>query len=334
MSIHRYLARAGFLVLVLLAARHADAQLYQPFADLNFDPDYQLFAPAITEEYGDIGPPANTGVFFAYDRLYLNVTRPESANAPWEGDFTWANRISMGYMTDEDNGWLLTYWDINSANINRQTVAIGIDGSLIPLTRTENDMEIGGVELNKTFRLKRLHNGGYIEPYVGIRYIRIKDQFREDTLTLDDPFDPMEEIGTSVTGNVENHMYGGQVGVRAYNRHGHWILSGDFRAFGLQNHQSFYSETFTQTTVGDGSIADPFVTANSYNETDAQFQEFVVGGELRVEAAYEITREVSLRFGLEILYLGGGIGRGSQVLSFNNDDVTAAGLSFGFTVNR
>ena len=61
--------------------------------------------------------------------------------------------------------------------------------------------------------------------------------------------------------------------------------------------------------------------------------QFVWGGEVRAEAAYELTRDVSLRFGLEFIDLGQGIGRGNT-LQFNNQDVIMTGLTFGLTVNR
>jgi hypothetical protein len=61
--------------------------------------------------------------------------------------------------------------------------------------------------------------------------------------------------------------------------------------------------------------------------------QFCWGGELRGEAAYELTRDINLRVGFVFLDLGQGIGRG-DLLRFNNQAVQMAGVTFGFAVNR
>src|SRR5262245_14743255 len=105
MSMTRPIATLAALAMILGAAAAAQAQRFQPFIDPGyFSPDFQYFAPA---EVGDFGGKdwANTGIYFDYDKLYLNVTRPEgepSLFSPFEGDFTWGNRFEIGYMTDED----------------------------------------------------------------------------------------------------------------------------------------------------------------------------------------------------------------------------------------
>ena len=61
--------------------------------------------------------------------------------------------------------------------------------------------------------------------------------------------------------------------------------------------------------------------------------EFVWGGEVRGEASYELTRDISLRFGMVFIDLGQGIGR-SRSINDNREDVQIAGLTFGLTINR
>src|SRR6187549_2681861 len=101
MSLRRSIAwLAAWLATCGLAAT-ASAQRFQPFIDPGyFSLDFQYFAPA---EVGDFGGKdfANTGIYFDYDKLYLNVTRPDgepSLFSPFEGDFTWGNRYEIGYM--------------------------------------------------------------------------------------------------------------------------------------------------------------------------------------------------------------------------------------------
>jgi len=54
---------------------------------------------------------------------------------------------------------------------------------------------------------------------------------------------------------------------------------------------------------------------------------------LRAEAAYEVTRDFSLRFGFEVLQFGKGIGRGGD-MTRNTEAVTLYGFTFGALLNR
>ena len=72
----------------------------------------------------------------------------------------------------------------------------------------------------------------------------------------------------------------------------------------------------------------PFPTLNHANNA-----EFVWGGEIRMDATYELTRDVSLQGGFVLLDLGKGIGRGLTPTN-NSQDVMMVGVSLGFTVNR
>jgi hypothetical protein len=70
----------------------------------------------------------------------------------------------------------------------------------------------------------------------------------------------------------------------------------------------------------------------------------VWGGEVRGEAAYELTRDISLRFGFFLMDLGQGIGRSNVFRPFpladtrleskNNQDLFLGGATFGVTINR
>ena len=104
MSLIRPFAWLAALALVLGLAAPASAQYYSPFIDVGtFEPDFQFFAPAEVDDFGGPEPP-NTGVYFDYDRVYVDMNRPNGEPSLFSdtfGDFTWGNRYEIGYMTEE-----------------------------------------------------------------------------------------------------------------------------------------------------------------------------------------------------------------------------------------
>jgi len=209
MSISRFLLFGATLVVALVLAPNANAQQYTPFFDnWEFGHDFQPFAPVINEEYGYEPIPPNTGWFFAFDRVYLNVTRGAAADQSFNGDFTWGNRIELGYMTEEDHGWLLSAWELDGPTV----------GAPDETTPASNVGAFGGVELNKTWRCDPLHDGSIFEPFVGVRFLKFDDK---------------------TFGLVENHMIGGQLGARWYKQKGNFLLSGEVRGFPAHNYQFF-----------------------------------------------------------------------------------------------
>jgi hypothetical protein len=131
----------------------------------------------------------------------------------------------------------------------------------------------------------------------------------------------------------ENYMIGGQLGGRLFRQTGHWLLSADVRVFAVQNFQTLNRQQLSQITRYTALNGD--VELNQFNRVDtfAEAQEFVWGGEVRGEASYELTRDISLRFGMVFIDLGQGIGR-SRSINDNREDVQIAGLTFGLTINR
>ncbi len=105
---------------------------------------------------------------------------------------------------------------------------------------------------------------------------------------------------------IENNMLGGQVGVRLWQNVGRWKLSTDVRSFNAVNFQFYETEDYST---------------------------FVPAGELRAEAQYNLTRDVALRFGYNLLHFGDGVARNNNLVD-HMEDLTQHGVSFGFTVNR
>ncbi|MGH8245285.1 MAG: hypothetical protein ACREUU_02505, partial [Gammaproteobacteria bacterium] len=177
---------------------------FNPFIEPDrFDPDLQFFAPAQVSEFSG-GEPPNTGFYFTYDRLYLNVTRPRgdiSFTASDDGDFGWGNRIDGGFMGGDEVGWGFSAWHMDGPNvidfssqerlgrINEDDVPPGSGEEPILADRNPrryivadsvNTITMSSFELNRVWRRKQFHNGAVLEPFIGVRYETFKDYGRAD----------------------------------------------------------------------------------------------------------------------------------------------------------
>ncbi len=395
---HWLTVAAAALLLIAPSARAQHDPLphdYTPFIDpLAFNPDFQFFAPA---ELGDFGrpPEPNTGWFGAYNRMYIYVSRPDNHGAPpggnpstgnpyTDGDFTWGNRIDLGYMTEDDTGWWFTGIHIDGPNKYNVLVHPQInrfieegdgggggdddddddDGAAIfpirdrnnPLTGARdlflgdslNVADLSGFELNKVWRMDPLHNGGTLEPFVGFRYMKFIDFFRRESyIRLDETGIPLPlpsedevlERITVLTTDWENHMVGGQVGIRWAQPKGRWLLSGETRAFATQAFQDWHGRDLTLETLYDGGTTGAGVVAEHFRQID-EFDhnaEFVFGFDVRAESAFELTRDISLSLGAHIMHFAQGVARGPLPASdeeFDPQDLTMVGFTFGVTINR
>ena len=116
MSISRFTCLLVAAIMSTALASGAYGQKYQPFINPDtFGPDLQFFAPADVLEYGG-EPQANTGWFATYDRLYWYVSRPDQTVANTAMDHTWGNRFNVGYMTEDNHGWLFSATHIDGPN--------------------------------------------------------------------------------------------------------------------------------------------------------------------------------------------------------------------------
>jgi len=390
--------------------------LAHPFIDpLAFDPDWNFFAPADVEPFGG-GPEVRTGWFATYDRMNIWSSRPKNqvATNP-TGDYLvllpdnkgldsgWGNRFDVGYMTEEDHGWTVSYWNLRGPNyysvVHAERINVyqpldqinsdpantidlrsgeepdddattsripGIPESdrndpatgyrTVPLYNSVNVSNMANVELNKTFRMPKLAYGSTVEPFFGVRYMRFGDVFNRATYNRYDtngfrlglgipPEDLPPELGPVTNYDIEeyrnyqaiieNHMIGGQLGLRVHKRKTRWLLSGEARAFAMQNFQDIYVQDGMERTYYDGTGvgAEIETITVDLDSTSGHAAEFVWGGEVRAEAAYEFTRDFALRVGFTYLQLGRGIARGGDLLE-NQQGVTMFGTTMGFTINR
>ena len=422
---HIYLA-AAVVACVLSSAANAQREIHHvppavtfdgynpdvshPFIEpLTFDHDWQFFHQADPEIFGN--PVENIGWFGAYNHMYLWVSRPDDQSAVSQsglpftggdatnGDFSWGNRFDIGYMTGEDHGWFMTFFNLDGPSVydRTQTERLNVlqpldtvNGSALfvnlrggggagqqqqqqqnmqpgfpfadrnnPFTGQRdylvgpsiNDAELTSWELNKSFRLKRLHHGALVEPFFGFRYGKFLDRFQRDRYRRYDTAGVLIPVGTNPTlqagGQAEellretsefiNYLVGGQLGFRTLHEKGRWDLSSELRLFAFQNFQSFTNQSDLEFTdygaapvAAGGAVIGRVVdrTKSSGNAT-----EFVFGTDIRAEAAYRVTRDVAINVGMNFIYFGRGIGRGNDLLE-NSQDLLLIGALGGIVINR
>lgn len=384
-----------------------------------FRPDFQFFAPsdATNYEFGADRDPRR-GFFFTFDRTWIAVSRPETdrpifpptsappigdpqgrarfsfvaeESSPFAADFTWGNRVELGFIDNCDKGWTIVGWHIDGPNKENSItngdrlagpftdegelptdqidpfeadegypdyvfeniggpftppVTVPTGTSDLPIQTTVNTMKMSSIELMRIMERWTFHNGGILEPMVGVRYIKLQDRFHYsfyERLESDGfPFSIDDvELYRDQLSYTQNDMVGGQLGFRLFKETGHWTLSSEFRMFALQNFQQFAStvDNYIWSSEGLNGGAEEFPNrAPSYarQERFVQYQngqEFSWGGEVKMEAAYSLTRDISFRTGFVFLDIGQGVGRG-LTYRHNNQDVQMYGYTFGLTINR
>lgn len=337
------------LAALLAPCQMASAQLHVPSAEFEhrgiesientrpfaapgvFDYDTRAFAPL--EFTNDEEKDPNTGFFLTYDRVYTSVSRPGIIG---EGEFgetvasgnnyIWGTRCEAGWMTEEDHGWSIGYQ--NSRGI---FFTSGQDVSVAnPMLVTNR---FATFEINKIFR-QQMKTGGYFEPYIGAQYINVSDETLLDTL---------ETVGGVSAGNrfkqeANNNAFGVHAGARFNRRRGRWRTTTDGAIAAAYNQQRYFATDLT-TTPGLISITE------SYSEE----QSFVPMLDLQFELAYNISRDITLRTGVQAMWIFDGIARANtQPTSLNpnsffgtgtgaglsEDSFIAAGFLFGFEWRR
>ena len=335
------------LVAVLAPCQTAKAQINVPSAEFEhrqfespdpdrpfvtpgiFNYDAQVFAPL--EFTSDEEKDPNTGFYLTYDRTYTSVSRPgvisgnDSAVAAGS-NYIWGTRYEGGWMTEADEGWQLAYQESDGIFFTN-----GQDATVSNPTLVTN--RFATVELNKIFR-QQLKSGGYFEPYIGAQYLNVNDETIEDTF---------QTLGGVVAGNrfkqeTSNSAFGAHAGGRFNHRRGKWRFTTDAALAVTYNQQRY----FATDLFNDGGLL-------SITETYSSEQSFVPALDLQYEVAYNISRDITLRTGVQLLWLYDGIARVNTLTTDLNpnsffgsgagaglvdDDYVAAGFIFGFEWRR
>ena len=111
------------------------------------------------------------------------------------------------------------------------------------------------------------------------------------------------------------------------------------KALALQNFQNFNDVLQTERTDYGDTLPDgdqPVTVSYIETGSSGHNQEFVYGMEIRAEAAFQATRDLSLSVGFNLLDLAQGIGRSYNPEGQNNNsqDVIMYGVTFGAMYNR
>lgn len=235
----------------------------------------------------------------------------------------------------------------------------------------ENKNETWGVELMYSYRTHPLNHGGFLELYMGARYLEFNDLFSVDARNRI-PGEPEEVVeagervpywtpGASLADSfwatsADNHIVGPQVALRWFKTSERWTLdtSGRFVA-GFNNQNIAQQGTLaSRWTPGEIYTSDldadpeemqgrPLLMSKSSFRNSSHENEWSPIVELRVNLQYQLTRAISVRGGWTGMWIDG-IARGSSVnvyrlpsmgidLANNRQDVFLHGFNFGAQLN-
>jgi hypothetical protein len=200
---------------------------------------------------------------------------------------------------------------------------------------------INSVEINKVFR-QAMSSGSTLEPYVGLRYFNVHDETLEDTnqdfvigfLPADNRFKQ----------EATNNMIGFHAGARHTRRQGRWRFTTDGSLTAAYNHQEYFATDILREITPTGNIL------TSISETSVEDQSFVPAIDLEFDIAFNVTRDITLKTGVQAMYLWTGINRantlttglnpnsilsgGVGAIETNDTRFIAAGFIFGFEWRR
>ena len=352
-----------------------------PFA---FDPDFRWFEPVYDMDLADMKSKhrAPTGYFGTYDRLNLYASRPETNDnqgAENKLDDGWGHRYEVGFMTPKKSGWTFTYTELgvaegnfvreeaaNRVNTVAEVTNVGLDSFPFELNvpgtnyrffdvgDSTNIFNFESYELNKTWRMEPYHYGGILEPFIGVRWMRLDDINQSTRLFTDGDITGIGGfIGSTLIGGdqlltdqsfVENEMFGGQVGFRYFKYRDRFTYSADFRVFSGGNwacstsNQEELLILYGGTPVGEGDdVTD--VQQDQTVTTYERHEDIFVGFDVRGELGYQLTKMISVRAGFQVIDIGTGVWRGGSAIGRvdggdMDQDLFMVGGTFGLTLNH
>lgn len=359
------LRRSWLFALLGLAALASSARAQEDVIDFDgigdYDTDYQFFEPWEVDDYGGF-PPPNTGWYGQYNRVFLNGTRPRFEPSHTQGDFGWGNQFDIGYMTEGGHGWAVSALtmgggvDVNNAvwkprlafdptqtyaqpfTQNSATIFDQDNPNYDPridqdlIVNSLNSFRFSSFEVNRVWRLEPGHHGGIIEPFAGFRYADMDDHTRRmDQFQI--AAAGFEQL-TDQQSYWENSMWGAQMGIRLARQTGRLLVGTEIRVMGFANFQHFTQSNYTLTRLyGNPLPSTQTQEFLQFTNTYGSNEEFVIGGDVRLNAAYDITRDIAIHGGMQWMGFGKGVARGNA-LNNNTGDFYLFGLTFGVSLNR
>ena len=291
-----------------------------------FDYDTQLFAPLEFTNGKEKDP--NTGLYFELSKTYLSLERAarfdsiqgrESSNGT---EFYTGTRYELGWYNEQDQGWNASFAKTEG------TFFVNNGSGFLGGTPTIGNVRLTTVELNRTFR-QTTSRGGVFEPSFGLRYNWMRDRITDNGINT---------LGNNniFVQNASNTAFGIQVGARLSKRRGRWRFT----------YRGNVAATYNQQRLDiDDVIAGGFADLSI---TDQSFVPILDG---TLEATYNVTRDLSLKLGVQGSYIWNGVLRantetlsgnglalganpGTPAFLANDENYVAAGFVFGMEFRR
>ena len=164
-----------------------------------------------------------------------------------------------------------------------------------------NTFNIG--ELNRSFR-QELSGGGYMEPYIGGRFTNVNDRSLEDRgyrFVNDDTQQDgtSDKVGHRFRQTSSNNAIGLQFGGRYNKRRGRFLYSTDGSLAASYNQQRYTSSNILFGEVEQNRIDEQYFEDNN----------FLPSFDLEFGISYNVTRDLTVRAGTQLLYIWEGIAR-------------------------
>lgn len=275
-----------------------------------FDYDAQVFAPLEFTDGKQKKP--NSGFFFSLDKTYTSVSKAtnigeDSDTIQTGSTYIWGTRYDGGWYSNDDDGWGFTYQTSEGIYYTAgQDVSVA-NPMLV-------DMNNSTFEVNRLFR-QALSQGGYFEPYVGVRFTHIGDNTIEDTAQVVNG----TVVGNRFKQNVTNDAFGFQAGGRFNARRGRFRTTCDGAIATSYNQQRYFATDITNTATSQG-ISENY-------QSDQSFVPILDG---QYEIAYNVSRDISLRIGAQVVYTWSGIARANtNTTNLNPNSVFGIGGPVG-----
>ncbi len=274
-----------------------------------FDYDAQVFAPLEFTDGKEKKP--SDGFYMSLDKTYTSVSKAtrigeESDTIQTGSTYIQGSRYDFGWFSDNDDGWGFTYQVADGIYYTAGQDASVANPMLV-------DMNVSTFEINRMFR-QSLSQGGYFEPYMGVRYMHIGDNTIEDT---------NQTVGDDATTNrfkqnTTNDGFGFQAGGKYNARQGRWRTTIDGSIATVYNQQRYFATDITNSSAGPQGISETY-------QSDQSFVPILDG---QYEIAYNISRDISIRLGAQAIYTWAGIARANtETTNLNPNSIFGAGGS-------
>jgi len=285
----------------------------------------------------------------------------------FEASFNPGTRVEFGRVAEDNHGWLFSTFRVHKQTedpeyfngvpiifrdpfglMNGRVFADPGPPPIIivqPLPMSfehvvvNNEVETWNVEFNLLYRTPQFHRGGYLEFFLGPRYMEVNEDFNVIA-----EGGPMADSRWFT--RAENHMIGGQLGLRYFKKSFRWMLNLEGRFFAGLNRQNFKQEAVlgSQLINNRGQINYPEGWSGSTSNTALSKDEWCPGVEVRAELRYQLARSLSLRAGWTGMWFDG-IARASNVVRYelpnmgidasdNRQGLFIHGVTVGVDINR